>query len=47
MGIKLERSQALRDWYTLTMSTGEDIVTYGRRYLGLPLITWLEILLDQ
>ena len=27
---ELERSQALRDWYTLTMSTGEDIVMYGR-----------------
>ena len=27
---ELERSQALRDWYTLTMSTGGDIVTYGR-----------------
>ena len=24
---ELERSQALRDWYTLTMSTGEEIVT--------------------
>ena len=33
--LELERSQALRDWCTLTMSTGEDIVTYGRRALKL------------
>ena len=29
------RFQALRDWYTLTMSTGEDIVPYGRRAVKL------------
>ena len=32
---EFERSQALRDWYTLTMSTGEDIVPYGRRAVKL------------
>jgi hypothetical protein len=29
--IELERAQALRDWYTLTMREGEDVVDYGRR----------------
>jgi Zinc knuckle len=33
--IKLERAQAPRDWYTLTMREGEDIVEYGRRSLKL------------
>ena len=28
---ELERSQALRDWYTLTMHNGEDLMEYGRR----------------
>ena len=32
---EFERSQALRDWYTLTMSTGEDIVPYRRRAVKL------------
>ena len=32
---EFERSQALRDEYTLTMSTGEDIVLYGRRAVKL------------
>jgi hypothetical protein len=31
LDVELDRDQALRDWYTLTMSTGEDIITYGRR----------------
>jgi hypothetical protein len=29
--IELERAQAPRDWYTLTMHGGEDVVAYGRR----------------
>jgi hypothetical protein len=29
--IELERAQALRDWYMLTMREGEDTVEYGRR----------------
>lgn len=33
--IELERAQALRDWYTLTMPEGEDIVEYGRRSVKL------------
>jgi hypothetical protein len=33
--IELERAQALRDWYTLTMREGEDIVEYGRRSVKL------------
>ena len=32
---EFERSQALRDWYTLTMSAGADIVPYGRRAVKL------------
>lgn len=32
---ELERSQALRDWYTFTISTGENIVTYRRRAVKL------------
>jgi hypothetical protein len=27
--IELERAQALRDWYTLTIGESEDIVEYG------------------
>jgi hypothetical protein len=33
--IELERAQALRDWYTLTMKEGEDVVDYGRRSVKL------------
>jgi hypothetical protein len=33
--IELERAQALRDWYTLTMREGEDVVDYGRRSVKL------------
>jgi hypothetical protein len=33
--IELERAQALRDWYTLTMHGGEDVVAYGRRSVKL------------
>jgi hypothetical protein len=33
--IELERAKALRDWYTLTMREGEDIVDYGRRSVKL------------
>lgn len=29
--VELDRDQALRDWYTLTQSTNEDIIAYGRR----------------
>jgi hypothetical protein len=29
--IELKRAQALRDWYTLTMREGEDVVDYGKR----------------
>ena len=29
--VELDRDQALRDWYTLTMHNGEDIIAYGRR----------------
>ena len=32
---EFERYQALQDWYTLTMSTDEDIVPYGRRAVKL------------
>ena len=27
--VEIDRDQALRDWYTLTMSNGEDIIFYG------------------
>jgi hypothetical protein len=33
--IELEWAQALRDWYTLTMHGGEDVVAYGRRSVKL------------
>jgi hypothetical protein len=33
--IEFERAQALRDWYTMTMREGEDIVEYGRRSVKL------------
>jgi hypothetical protein len=33
--IELERAQALRDWYTLSMREGEDIVDNGRRSVKL------------
>jgi hypothetical protein len=33
--IELERAQALRDWYTLTIHGGEDVVAYGRRSVKL------------
>ena len=29
--VEIDRDQALRDWYTLTMSNGEDFIAYGRR----------------
>lgn len=29
--VALDRDQALRDWYCLTMNPGEDIIAYGRR----------------
>jgi Zinc knuckle len=29
--VEIDRDQALREWYTLTMSNGEDIIAYGRR----------------
>ena len=29
--VEIDRDQALREWYTLTMSSGEDIIAYGRR----------------
>jgi hypothetical protein len=32
---ELERAQALRDWYTLTMREGEDVVDNGRRSVKL------------
>lgn len=33
--IELERKQALRDWYTLIMGDGADIVEYGRKSVKL------------
>ena len=29
--VEIDRDRALREWYTLTMSNGEDIIAYGRR----------------
>ena len=29
--VEIDRDLALREWYTLTMSNGEDIIAYGRR----------------
>ena len=29
--VEIDRDQALREWYTLTMTNGEDIIAYGRR----------------